>query len=271
MDHSALIPAQDNQRSKRSRYSVPNLERALEILELLTEEREGLSQRELAARLNCAKSSIFRITATLLEWGYLEHQQDQRSLVLSRKLLAMGTRALCEKDVVGSAIDVMRELRDKLRETVLIGTLACGEFMVLEQVLGSHPFKFSVEAGTRLRLHTSAPAKALLAFLAEQERESLIAQIEFAQFTPATIANACQYRSELEGVRERGYATDRGEELAGVHCVGVPVFGRHGYPVAAIWTTGPSGRIREADLPRVGELMIEQVKCVSARLGYGLL
>jgi DNA-binding IclR family transcriptional regulator len=256
---------------QKSRYSVPNLERALEILECLVEFPNGLSQSDLAARLGCAKTSVFRITATLLEWGYLERKQDQRSLALSRKLLAMGTRALHEKDLVGTAIDIMREVRDALKETVLIGTLAGGEFVVLDQVLGSHPFKFSVDAGARLPLHTAAPAKALLAWLPEAEREALVSRIEFQRFTATTITSAAAYARELDQVRQRGYATDRSEQLSGIHCVAVPVIGRHGYPLGAIWTTGPADRIPEADLPRVGELLAGRVKVISGRLGHGLL
>ncbi len=271
MNPPSPAPHKRRPRTTKSRYSVPNLERALQILELLPDYPDGLSQSELAARLGCAKTSVFRITSTLLEWGYLERQEDQRSLALSRKLLAMGTRALHEKDLVGTAIDVMRELRDRLKETVLIGTLASGEFIVLEQVLGSHPFKFSVDAGARLPLHTAAPAKALMAYLPEQERESLIAQIDFVRFNAATITTAARFRKELSGVRERGYAIDRGEQLSGIHCVAAAVFGRHGYPVAAVWTTGPADRIRKSDLGAVGELLAARVKVVSARLGHGLL
>ncbi len=258
-------------RRHKSRYSVPNLERALEILECLVEFPEGLPQSELATRLSCAKTSVFRITATLLEWGYLERKEDQRSLALSRKLLAMGSRALHEKDLVGTAIDVMRDLRDRLKETVLIGTIAGGEFIVLEQVLGSHPFKFSVDAGARLPLHTAAPAKAILAYLADAEREALIARIDFHRCTATTITDAIRYGKELSEVRKCGYATDRGEQLSGIHCVAAPVFGRHGYPVGAVWTTGPADRIPQSDLQRVGELIAARVKIISGRLGHGLL
>lgn len=271
MDPKTAVLTKADSSHKRSRYSVPNLERALQILELLLNFPDGLAQSEMATRLHCSKTSIFRITATLLEWGYLERKEDPRSLALSRKLLAMGTKALHEKDLVGTAIDIMRDLRDRIRETVLIGTLAGGEFVVLEQVLGTHPFKFSVDAGARLPLHTAAPAKALIAYLPEPARESLLSQIEYVRYNSATIANAAQLRKELSEVRERGYAIDRGEQLSGIHCVAVPVFARHGYPIAAIWTTGPADRIREMDLDSIGQLFKSQVRLVSARLGYGLL
>jgi DNA-binding IclR family transcriptional regulator len=255
----------------KSRYKVPNLERGLRIMEFLLDYPEGLSQSELAAHLHYSKTSVFRITMTLLDYGYLVRNEESKNITLSRKLLAMGSKALNEKDLMGSALDVVRYLRDVVKETVLIGTLAGGEFIVLEQVLGSHPFKFSVDVGSRLPLHAAAPAKALLAFLPAQECETLIAKIDFIRFNARTITSAEGLREELESVRQHGYALDRGEQLAGIHCVAAPILDRHGYPIAAVWTTGPADRIRERDLATIGDLFTSQVKIISGRLGYGLL
>ncbi len=264
-------PKRGGAKSLRSRYNVPNLERGLQIMELLLDFPEGLSQTEIATRLRSSKTSVFRITTTLVEYGYLVRSEDSRNLTLSRKLLAMGCKALHEKDLMGCSMDVLRGLRDQVKETVLIGTLADGAFIVIEQVLGSHPFKFSLDIGSRLPLHTAAPAKALLAFLPEREREALIETIEFVGFNSATIRDAERFREELDAVREQGYALDRGEQLAGIHCVAAPVFDRNGYPVAAVWTTGPADRIRERDFPTVGKLFCKQMRIISGRLGYGLL
>ncbi len=254
-----------------SRYNVPNLERGLRIMEMLTEHPEGLSQSELIARLGYSKTSVFRVTMTLVEYGYLERHEDSRNLTLSRKLLAMGTRALHDRDLMGNAIDIMRGLRDTVKETVLIGTLAGDEFIVLEQVLGSHPFKFSIDPGARLPLHAAAPAKAVLAFLPEREREARLARLEFVVYNASTVSSVERFREELGAIRQEGYAVDRGEQLAGIHCVAAPVFDRHGYPVAAVWTTGPADRFRQSGFAAMGELLVQQVRIISGRLGYGLL
>jgi DNA-binding IclR family transcriptional regulator len=262
-----------NSSSRRlvSRYKVPNLERGLRIMEFLLDYPEGLSQSEIASRLRYSKTSVFRVTMTLVEYGYLVRNEESKNLTLSRKLLAMGSKALDEKDLMGSALDVVRGLRDHVKETVLIGTLAGDDFIVLEQVLGSHPFKFSVDVGSRLPMHAAAPAKALLAYLPEREREAMIAKIDFVRYNAATITSPARYRKELDAVRAQGYAVDRGEQLAGIHCIAAPIFNRHGYPIAAVWTTGPADRVRAADFPEMGELFVSQVKIISSRLGYGLL
>lgn len=254
-----------------SRYKVPNLERGLQILELLVDHPAGLQQSEIATLLRCSKTSVYRITMTLLEHGYLNRNGETRALSLSRKLVAMGCRTQAQPDLMGVSVDVLKRLRDRVKETVLLGTLVGTELVVLEQVLGTHPFKFSVDLGTRLPLHTAAPGKAILAFLPAAESEDLLRRLDFTRYTERTLGDAAALREELSRVVAGGHAVDRGEQLTGIHCVAAPVLDRHGYPVAAIWVTGPSDRLAARDLGGVGKLVAEQARVISNRLGYGLL
>ena len=255
--------------ARSSRYKVPNLERGLRIIELLLEHPKGLQQSEIAAFLHCAKTSVYRIVMTLVEYGYLDRDEETKSIRLSRKLVAMGSRTLADQDLMTVSVDVLKELRDVVRETVLIGALVETEFVVLGQVLGSHPFKFSLDVGARLPLHTAAPAKAVMAWLPETERERLMARISWVRFNARTLTSVQAFRQELVEVAAQGYALDRGEQLAGIHCVAAPVFNRHGYPIAAVWTTGPIERLAEADLPGAGRLLREHASKISGRLGHG--
>jgi DNA-binding IclR family transcriptional regulator len=49
--------------------------------------------------------------------------------------------------MVEKAIDVMRELRDEVNETVLLGTLVGNRGVILEQVLSTQPLKISRRLG----------------------------------------------------------------------------------------------------------------------------
>lgn len=248
---------------------VPGLERGLRILELLVDFPGGLTQREIAERLQCPAASVHRLSQTLLAHGYLVRDEEGRVLRLSRKLVAMGSRVLAEEDWLGEAMDAAKVLRDAVKETVLIGTLAGEALVVLGQVLGLHPFKFSVDLGTRLPLHTAAPAKAMLAFLPEEERRRMLQQIRYEKFNERTLGGVQALEAELMQVARQGYAVDRQEQLTGIHCVAAPVCNRHGYPVAALWTTGPADRLREEDFPPVAARVMEQARRVSRRLGFG--
>ena len=255
----------------KSKYSVPNLERALEIVELLTEFRSGLSMSEIAAKLEIPKNSVFRITSTMLEKGYLQRDQDSMSFTLTRKFLAVGFAALSEKNLLENSLDVMRELRDKIKETVLVGTIVECEGVVLGQVAGTHYFNFRVNDGARFYLHTTAPGKAILAYMPQAQADKIIEKMKFPGFNERTIVSAENYRKELDRVRECGYGVDHEEQLAGCHCVAAPIFDEHAYPVAAIWTTGPSSRLFVEDFEPIAQVIKEHAMIISKRLGYDAL
>ncbi|MBI9016995.1 MAG: IclR family transcriptional regulator [Phycisphaerae bacterium] len=254
-----------------SRYHVPNLERALKIMELLSSHAHGMGLSEIADRLKLPKNSVFRISMTLLSHGYLFRNEDNKRFALSRKLLAVGYAAVSEQNLIESSRDVMRLLRNELHETVLLGALLEDEGVVLEQIAGTHHFKFMVDPGTRFLLHCSASGKAIFAFMPEKDREKILETHVFERFNERTITDKDALRQELAKIRQRGYATDEAEEVEAAHCVGAPIMDQHGFPVAALWTTGPSYRLPVTDFDRVAQIVMSHAAIISQRMGYDLI
>jgi DNA-binding IclR family transcriptional regulator len=252
----------------KSRYQVPNLERALLILELLSADARPLSLSQMSEILSLPKNSVFRICMTLLNRGYIERDPKTKAFTLSRKLMALGCTTVTEASLVEKSFDVMRDLRDQTEETVLIGTLLGAEGVVLDQAPGSHNFKFMVDPGTRFMLHTAAPGKAILAFLPSDECEKILKKMTFKRFSERTITKRRDFRRELERVRECGYGLDHAEDLVGQHCVAAPIFNSHGLPTASIWITAPSARVPEQAFPKVGKQIVSAAMRISERLGY---
>ena len=257
----------DNNEAERN-YSVPNLDRALSIIELLMDSPQGLSLTEMQERLGFPKSSVFRITQTLVDRGYLVKSDQPSVFSLSKKFLHIGLSTLTEASIIEKCLPVMRSLRKELKETVLLGTLMDNDGVLLEQVLGTHPFTFTLKVGQRFNLHPSAPGKAILAFLPETEYHSIINNIELAKFNERTITNIDDFNVELDKVRSLGYGIDCAEELEGVHCVGAPIFDQYGYPVSAMWITAPSARLPISDFEKVGLKIRESCLSISRQLGY---
>ncbi len=249
-----------------SNYHVPNLKRALQVIELLAENRDGMTLSEIVETLALPKNSIFRITATLVDTGYLLRDEDSKKFMLSRKLLLIGSSAVSEYSLVEKSFDIMCQLRDIVKETVLIGTIARSEFIVMEQAVSSYPFKFTLDIGSRVPLHAAAPAKAILAYLPEKQLEELFKIMPFTKYNQRTITTPEDFRVEINDIRQLGYALDRAEELDGVHCIGAPIFDRYGSPVAAIWTTGPSERLPESSFDVLGPQVKEHADRISQRL-----
>jgi DNA-binding IclR family transcriptional regulator len=110
----------------------------------------------------------------------------------------------------------------------------------------------------------------MLAFLPEEEKRELVNTLSFKRFNERTITSKKSYLKLLETVREKGYAVDHAEENEGMHCIGAPIFNRHGYPVAAIWITGPSSRIEAERFDEIGRVIKQHADQISRSLGYGI-
>lgn len=246
-------------------YHVPNLERALGIMEFLAE-HPGVGASRIAEVLKFPRNSVFRIIMSLLRNGYVVREESSKTFQLSRKLLALGHAATHTRTLVENAVDVMRELRDHTKETVVLGTLSGAEGVVIEQVFGLHPFQFMVSAGARFPLHCAAHGKALLAFLPAPEQDRLLKGLKLVRFNDRTLTTRSALSKELEQVRQKGYAVDRAEEVEGCHCVAAPILDRHNYPVAAICVTGPSDRVPQSSFSAIGRLVKEHAARVSLRL-----
>lgn len=252
-------------------YQVPALDRAFTILELLAEHPDGMRMREIAEKLELPANSVFRITGLMEERGYLLRDDGDMRYRLSRKLLSLGYKAIGEDKLIEHSLAVMQRLRDETQETVLIGVRAELQGIVLEQVASTQPIKFLVDPGTHFPLHTSAPGKVFLAFLPAAERDALLKRMKFTRYTANTLDTREKFEADLARVLAQGYATDRGEEIEGLHCVGAPILNHRGYPIASIWVTGPASRFATSGFEKIGQRVATAAGSISQTFGYNLL
>ena len=257
--------------SEESKYSVPNLERALSLMEHLSQVPEGASQAELCTHFGYPKNSVYRICSSLLDRGYLQKNSASQKFSLTRKLLAVAYGSLSEDNLLELALPVMRRIRPMVQETLLLGTLLEEEGLVLAELAGTHHFNFRVERGAKFYLHCTAPGKAILAFLPADEQERYLDTIDYIAFNERTHQNKTSLKKDLNEIKKRGVAYDYAEQLDGCHCISAPIFDQQGYPIAALWTTGPSNRLKSENFESMGDQLAAAAMEVSHQLGYQIL
>jgi DNA-binding IclR family transcriptional regulator len=248
------------------RYIIPNLWRAFDVLEFLAKEPEGQTISEIVEGLEIPTNSVFRILRTLAAREYVV--QKHKRYEVSSKLFALGAQAIAEESLFERIYPAMKELRDEVKETVIMGKIFEGKGIVLEQLPGKYPVKVIVEVGASFDFHDSAPGKAILAFLPENEREELLKEHEYTIHTSNTITDKETLLAEFAKIRETGIAYDMEELDESVCCVSCPIFNSHGYPIAALWITGPSSRISAKDLETAALTLKKEAISVSQSLGY---
>lgn len=251
-----------------NKYNIPILSKGMELIELIAQHPAGLTIQEIVNILGHSKTSIYRIVCSLEEMGYLRKDQQKGLFSLTRKMFKIGISTLGTTTIIEHAYDPMRRLRDKLRETVVLGTLMGTKIVILEQVIGSHHFSFILKPGMGVCLHASAPGKAFLANIEDWERNDILSKIEFTKYTDRTITNTADYLKELERVKISGYSIDMGEELSGVRCIGAPIFNVAGKIAASIWITGPAERLSNGTIEEYGREVLACANEISEKLGF---
>lgn len=252
----------------KSEYNVPNLERGLLVIELLATKKSGLTLAEITETLSLTKTSAFRVVSTLIFKNYLQKNETTKKITLSRKMLSLGISSMTEQSIVEMSIDVMRALRDELKESVMLGILLGDKGTILEQVSSSYPVKLFVEQGTQFSLHSSVGGKCILSYLPKEESDEILKKITLTKFTKNTITSKKDFRNTLQEVKKNGFAIDNGEDIQGIHCIGAPIFNESGYPVAALWITAPHGRLPHEEFETKGKIIARYALDISIKLGY---
>jgi len=247
---------------------VPSLQRALKIIEYLSDAPDGVLTSDLASELRYPRNSVFRICSTLQSLGYLKKDIATAHVRLSRKFFSIGYKVLSEVNIVSVARPHAQKLRDQTKETVLIGTLLERNGAVLEEFAGLHHFNFRISPGANFYIHCTAPGKALLAFLPDDECENYLESINFHKFNENTITCKHRLREHLQLIKESGVAYDAAEQIVGCHCIASPVLNQYAYPIATIWVTGPSSRIPQKDFSAYGTLVQKAATSISKELGF---
>src|SRR5215218_9694049 len=103
------LPGPGEPHARRTR-SVPVLSRALAILELIAESRNGITLPQIARKLQIAKSSAHTILITLLRQGYIGRSERTRRYVFSSKLLRLANQALEGLRIRQVAVPQLRKL-----------------------------------------------------------------------------------------------------------------------------------------------------------------
>lgn len=246
---------------------APTLQRGMAILEYLATHQHSATIAELSERLGYPSASVFRITQAFTELGYLSRDPVTRQFRLTNKLLLLGQPHSRGPGLVEASIAAMRELNRVTGETTQLCCLVDTGVVVLEQLLALHAFKYSAELGARCPAYSCAPGKAILAHLPDDERDHLIRRIRFKRVTPTTITDRRLFREERAAIRNCGFAVDRSEGMAGIHCVAAAICDRNGIPVGAITIAAPASRVKEEDFAGVGQLVIRATR--TAQTNYG--
>ena len=243
--------------------TVPSLDKALCILELLTRSRAGLTLPDLVDRSGLAKSSVHYLLVTLERRGYVHRNERAGRYMLGAKLFSLANSALQGLELRQKCAPHLAALRMRTGLTVHLGILEQTEAVLISKHDGQSGPKTATWLGKRMEVHCTGLGKALVAFAPESEVDAIVQLHGLGRHNENTISSPKRFREELERVVRLGYAVDDEEDELGMRCIGVPIFGPGGRAVAAVSVAGTTSEIVAENISQLAT----DLKRTAARIG----
>ena len=240
---------------------------AVRLMKAFSEEQVEIGISDLARRLGVAKSTVHRLAVTLVADGMLERNPDTGKYRLGIALFRLGSLVRRRMIVSNEARPFLRDLREKVNETVHLAVLDGCEIMYVYNLESTQAIRMRSDVGVRKPAHCTAEGQAILAFQPAERIEAVLQQGLPAR-TPRTITDAGELRTVLAAIRARGCAIEDEESEIGMRCVAAPLRNDTGEAVAAIGLAGPVSRLSKKALTGFIPHVIETAAAISARLGH---
>lgn len=231
---------------------IKSAETTLQVLETIRD-LDGATVAELAAELDRPTSTVHNYLRTLERNEYLIKEDDRYRV--SVRFLAFGDHVKSRLPIRRIAKPEIDELAERTGELASVMIEEHNKGVYVYHNSGDKAVTLDAHPGMTTYLHQTALGKALLSQYDAATVDAVVDDHGLPEATPNTITDRDELRSELEDVRERGYAIDRGERVLGVQCVAVPITPSDGPPRGAISVSGPKRRMKEeffeSELPRL--------------------
>ena len=214
-------------------YRAPALDKGLDVLELLAEHAEGLTQAEIAKALGRSPSELYRMLDRLVHRGYVRRSGRDDRMTLGLKLFALATGYPPMQRLLRVAQEVATEVAERTLQSCHLALYKDGELFVA--VLADSPGRFAlgVRLGAATDLLSTGSGHVMLTFQSNARRRRMLRA--YAERTgqlgaPDPLAHGC----DMQVIRRRGHVRRPSGQIAGMTDLVVPVFGRTRDAVAAL-------------------------------------
>jgi DNA-binding IclR family transcriptional regulator len=213
---------------------VRSVQRAIEILGLLTESQPAISVAEIVRATGLAKTTVIRIVQTLEQNGLL--WATAKGYMAGPSLWRWAHLARGSWELPPETKDLMRGLAQRQRETVNLYVARDIYRVCVAQQESPQPLRHVVHVGDELPLWAGASSKILLRNAGDAHLARVAKSSPYGQ---DYLDSLC---AQIEEATTRGYAFSHGERETGLSAVAVPVMGRTGAVIAALSLSGPTVR-----------------------------
>ena len=228
--------------------TITSLSTGIKILEFLAESHEGVKLSEISKVVSMPSSNLSLFLNTLIESGYaIKNPKDNRYYVSNRLVeianLIRPNRYMRLLSVSKTPIEKIHTIFD---ENVILGVVNNYKLYLISRLQSTKSIQIVLNDGPFIP-HVTAGGKVILAFLSDSQLKEYFKKTEWKSFTSRSMTVKELVLTQLEEIRENGYAINRGEYEEEIMAIAAPIF-ENKEVIAALIVQFPTFRYREEEL-----------------------
>lgn len=253
--------------NEKNEVGVGAVSRLFAVLRSLGDTVEGGERvTQLAQRIGLSQPTTHRMLRSLMDEGMVEQDARSKRYRLSLDFFALAARAGNTGNLRELTRPAMLRLSASLGDSLFLLARSGFDAICLDRSEGPFPIRtFTGDIGGRVALGVGQGSLAILAFLPEEERDTVI-QYNLPRLKDFHLYDEVFLRTEVESVRALGYAGRNTGVLQGMAGVAVPILDREGRAVAALSVATVSDRLGPDRLPTVVEMLKREAALIGPRV-----
>lgn len=218
------------------RYSgVKSVDVACCIVEAFSNERSRLALKDIAKAVRMPPSKIHRYLHSMVRGGLIEQDAATRHYALGRVAFEIGLRAIAAHDPLRAAIQIQRELRDKIDQSVALSVWGNKGPTIVHVEDSSQPVIMTMKVGAVLPTLATATGLVFCALLPAVITRPLVAEAFADRNNRNSIVRTRKdLKSAIDEIKRAGFAINRGHLTPEVCAIAIPYFGGQGQLTAVL-------------------------------------
>ncbi|MFH1862982.1 MAG: IclR family transcriptional regulator [bacterium] len=252
-------------------HLVQSLVKSLAIIDILAESSDGMGVTEIGEKVGMNKSTVHRILTTLVHEKYVEQDRVKGNYRLSLKVFEIARKILNNIRPTKVITPYLEKLAEQTGESARFSVVDYENtrLIVCDEVLTLKPIKVRSHLGESLSLSGTAAGKMFLANMSDEKIKDIMDQKGRKTVLEDDNYSFSQLRGDLNVVREKGYAYDRGQDEVEMICdVAAPVYDETGRIIALIEVFVPAFRCQKNFEQEAGKLVKHAAHEISLKLGF---
>ncbi|MDP1730429.1 MAG: IclR family transcriptional regulator [Devosia sp.] len=253
--------------SEKLAYGAPALEKGLDVLELLANLSEGVTQSEIAQRLGRSLQEVYRVVVALERRGYIQRRPGEDGFFLSNRLHDLSNHYPPMRRLLDAALPILNRVSSDAYQAMHLAVLDRTAMRVVAQVDSPAPLGFRLRVGTQNPAAKTASGRLLIAYQPPVMKQWVLDEI--ARTSPEIDMTALRQR--VEALHERGYEIIAGEGLQGITDVSFPILDAQGFAPAVLTMPYLSSATERVPLEAASRLQFEAARTISEGLDGQLI